>query len=100
MKSSEDIEELLERLGNAWSSGDSIVTSVMREIEPTPTHVATPSRTRLLRNSLIGTCTAAAVGVLAWLVLFFTFTPAVTLAQVRAAIAAQKWMHVKYGNGP
>ena len=99
MKSSEDIEELLERLGNAWSSGDSIVTSVMREIEPTPTHVATPSRTRLLRNSLIGTCTAAAVGVLAWLVLFFTFTPAVTLAQVRAAIAAQKWMHVKYDNG-
>ena len=48
-------------------------------------------------KSIVGIAACLAVAIMVWLVpFFFALTPSVTLAQVEAAVAKQKWLHVKY----
>ncbi|MGA2059922.1 MAG: hypothetical protein ABSG67_05530 [Thermoguttaceae bacterium] len=99
MKSKEDIENLLEGFGKAWPEGGSVVKSVMQKIESTPARPYLSKRRRTVMKSIVGIATCLALGIIIWLIPFFSLTPAVTLAQVQEAIAKQKWMHVKYDNG-
>jgi len=99
MKSSEDVEKVLERFGSEWPSDGSIVDRVMHEIQSAPVVTISPNRRKLFMKSLIGAAACLAVAIAAWLVPFFALTPSVTLAQVQAAVAEQKWLHVKYDNG-
>ncbi len=99
MKSKEEIKTLLEDFGKAWPEDSSVVKGVMRKIESTPARPNLSNRRRIAMKSLIGIAACLVLGTIMWLVPFFSLTPAVTLAQVQAAIAKQKWMHVKYDNG-
>ena len=99
MKSSEHIEHVLERLGSEWPNGASLIEGVMRDIESTAVRPLASKRGRILMKSLMGVAACLALGIVVWLAPFFALTPAITLAQVQAAVAKQKWLHVKYDSG-
>ena len=100
MKSSKDVEKVLERFGGEWPNNGSIVDRVMHEIESAPVVTISPNRRRIYMKSIVGIAACLAVAIMVWLVpFFFALTPSVTLAQVEAAVAKQKWLHVKYDTG-
>jgi hypothetical protein len=66
MKSSKDIERVLERFGSAWPDDGSVVDRVMHEIQSTPVVTISPNRRRILMKSLIGIAASLAIVALLW----------------------------------
>ena len=61
MKWQEDIEKLLERLGDEWPEDGSIVESVMRQIESAPVPPSRPNRWRIVMKCFLGIAACVAV---------------------------------------
>jgi hypothetical protein len=66
MKSSEHIEDVLERFGSAWPDDASIVERVMRGIESTPARPNLPKQRRVFMKSLIGIAASLAACFALW----------------------------------
>jgi hypothetical protein len=66
MKSREDIENVLQRLGRAWPGQDSIVERVMRRIESAPPVAAVPKQRRILVKSLLAIAASFAACAALW----------------------------------
>jgi hypothetical protein len=66
MKSSNDIEKVLERLGSEWPNDRSIVDRVMHEIESTPVVAVSRNRRSIMMRSLIGLAASVAAFALLW----------------------------------
>ena len=66
MKSTEEIELLLTRLGADWPAESSIVAGVMETVGSRPTAVATPKHRRILVKSLLGIAASLAVVAASW----------------------------------
>lgn len=87
MKTHEEVEATLERLGNAWPKQDSLVERVLHGLATAPPVVATrPARSRWVRRVAACAAAVAAVIALGWL-----FRPDDSLfAQARNAIRAAR----------
>jgi hypothetical protein len=92
-------QEMFRRLADAMPDHPALVDGVMRRIEHTPAVRPASRKRRWIMRATIGAAACSAAGILVWLVPLFALTPTVTLAQVQAAVARQKWVHVKYDNG-
>jgi len=66
MKSSKDIEKVLERFGSEWPSDGSIVDRVMHEIQTTPVVIISPNRRKIIMKSLVGLAASVALVALLW----------------------------------
>jgi len=66
MKSSEDVEKVLERFGSDWPSDGSIVDRVMHEIESAPVVTVLANRRRIVMKSLVGLAASLAIVALLW----------------------------------
>jgi hypothetical protein len=66
MKSSADIEQLLERFGSDWPGDDSIADRVMRQIEAAPPRLPVSKGRRIMVKSLLAIAASAAACVALW----------------------------------
>ena len=68
MKSREEIEKVLQRFGDAWPAGASIVDGVMREIHSTPARPVVSIRRRIIVKSLLSIAASLVACVALWCV--------------------------------
>lgn len=92
MKSSENIENILERLGSEWPEDGSIVEGVMQTIESPPPHIAAPKRRRMVMKSLF----AIGASLVACVVLWWTVEGShnTLYAQVIDAVHKARTIHI------
>lgn len=93
------LKEMFRRLAHAMPDDPTLVDSVMRRIDQLPLARTQLRKRYWIMRTTIGAAVCAAAGLAVWLVPAIFLSPSVTLAQVQAAVAQQKWMHVKYDNG-
>lgn len=91
MKSPEDIENVLVRLGHAWPGEGSIVERVMRQIESAPPLAVPPKRRKILMKSLL----AIAASFLAFLAVWWAIdgSRGSLYAQVMDGVRKAKTVH-------
>ena len=94
MKSSKDIEKVLERLGREWPNDGSIVDRVMHEVQSTPVVPVSPNRRKIVMKSLVGLAASLAiVALLCWGILGDKNS---LYAQVMDAAHKARTIHITY----
>jgi hypothetical protein len=93
------VREMFRWLADALPAQPALVDSVMRRIEEPAVQPRRRKIGRWLVAATVGAAACTAACFVLWVVPFFSLTPSVTFAQVEAAVAAQKWMHLKFDNG-